>query len=488
MIESLTCRECLCQMLSIQGVTVPKSKEICSLPIVRYAPRSLHAQKYTAYALPMPVEIIANILGFASCSSHDPISQSIALSHVCRQWRQISLSMPSLWTFIKLSLPLSKSQLVRMCTWIIRSRNCPLDIHMDFRDPSWDWDEASHIFGCKVMEYIMCFLVPQAQRWRSTVLLTDTWAPIFMFLSCTVAIESAPLLQTIRLARCNEYFVAPGETFRPSHLALPVAWFRGGASLSHVRHVSLSGVHVDWTRSGLTGLRELELRYHARDVMPALSEFLRILRANAALERLVILGWGPQTCHASENERGSNDLETIELPNLEELEFGFADVTYAIDLLSLFALPKLRVLSVQDVAFAIQLCERQDSSALFNHLVEMSAPTEIPPRIPLSGLCELSLRGVYADAASIRGLFGSLCAMTSLCLDRVDPTPLMAICSALDACDRLEMLTLKDIDSAAAGLVLSSCSFPSRLRIFLDIDDDDDVEQDEGGVAVTSGM
>ena len=344
---------------------------------------------------------------------------------------------------------------------------------MDFRDPSWDWDEPSHVFDGKAMESIMRFLVPQASRWQSIELLTDTWAPIFTFLSYTTAIDSAPLLRTIRLARCNEYFVSQGETFRPVHLALPVAWFRGGAGLSYLRHVSLSGVHVDWTQSGLAGLRELELRYHARDVMPTLSEFRRILCANATLERLVILGWGARMDHTLEDER---ERDAIELAQLEELQFGFVDVAYATDLLSLFALPKLRVLSIEDVAFGIHLCERQDCSQLFDRLVEMTE--HVSPRIPLARLRELSLRSIHADDTSIRGLFGCLRAMASLCLDRVDETTVPAMCSALHACAQLQVLTLRDMDAAAAAFVLSTHSFPRHLRIFLDIADDD-VDGDE---------
>ncbi|KAG9308384.1 hypothetical protein JVU11DRAFT_11977 [Chiua virens] len=107
--------------------------------------------------------------------------------------------MPSLWTSIVLSLPLSKSQLTRTVTCLIRSCDRLLNIHMDFRDPSWDWDEAPHVFGSKDMEIIMRLLVPQALRWKFIELLTDTWAPIFTFLSSTVAIDSVPLLQTIVL-------------------------------------------------------------------------------------------------------------------------------------------------------------------------------------------------------------------------------------------------------------------------------------------------
>lgn len=376
-----------------------------------------------------------------------------------------------------------------MCFWIIRSRNFPLDIYMDFRDPSWDWDEASHVFDSKMMDGIMRFLVPHASRWRSVELLTDTWAPIFTFLSYTATIDSAPLLQSIRLARCNEYFVALGETFRPAHLALPIAWFRGGASLTELRHVSLSGVHVDWALSGLAGLRELELKYHARDVMPSLSEFGHVLRANPALERLVILGWGPRIDHAleygSENGWGGDDeLYTIELPHLEELEFGFVDAGYASDLLSLFVLPSLRELSIEDLAFGIQLCERHDSSRVFDRLVESEkgALERVASRIPLSRLRELTLRSIHADKGSIQSFLGRLGGLASLCLDRVEATPLLDICSTLDLCEKLRVLTLKDVDPAAAALVLSSGSFPTRLRVFLDIENDDtDLEGDEGG-------
>ncbi|KAF9218932.1 hypothetical protein BS17DRAFT_719047, partial [Gyrodon lividus] len=208
----------------------------------------------------VPVELMSKIFTFASYSPHDihdAIIQPIAISHVCSHWRQISLSTTSLWTMIFLALPLSSNQLTRTMTWLLRSRNRPLHIHMDFRDPSWNWDETSHSFGWKAMENIMRLLLPQAQRWQCIELLTDTWAPIFTFLSYTARVKSVPLLQNMRLARCNEYFVAKGEPFRPAGLALPIAWFSGGAGLCGLRQLSLSGVHIDWKNSGLRGLKEL---------------------------------------------------------------------------------------------------------------------------------------------------------------------------------------------------------------------------------------
>ena len=391
--------------------------------------------------------------------------------------------MPSLWTSIFHSFPLSKSQLTRTITWIARSRDRPLDIYMDFRDPDWDWDEASHIFGCKAMDSIMRILVPHAPRWRSIELLTDTWAPIFTFLSCTIAIDSAPHLQTVRLTRCNEYFVARGEAFRPESLASPVAWFQGGTSLSHLRHVSLSGVHVDWTQSGLAGLRELELRYHPRDVMPTLAEFRNILRENAMLERLVILGWGPRTKLTIEHDPGQDDPQMIDLPRLEALEIGFVDVEYSIHLLSLFALPNLQSLTIEDVAFGIQSCEPQDCSSLLDHLVELSALGKVP--LPL--LRVLSLHSIYANGSSIQGLFAQLGTVKSLNLDRVDAKTFAGVCSALHTCDSLEGLTLKNLDPMEAAFALASYTLPPHLRVFLDIDDVDVEQEDVQAAGMTLG-
>ncbi|KIJ14790.1 hypothetical protein PAXINDRAFT_169467 [Paxillus involutus ATCC 200175] len=424
---------------------------------------AFHTRRYSPVQS-IPIELLSEIFIFAS---HSPdgiqgaISQPITISHVCNHWRQVSLSTPSLWTTIFLALPLSKNQLTRTITWIFRSRNRPLHIHMDFRDPSWNWDEASHSFGWKAMENIMRLILPQAPHWHCIELLTDTWAPIFTFLSYTARVKSAPLLQNIRLARCNEYFAAKGEPFRPANLALPVAWFGGGAGLCDLRQLSLSGVHIDWINSGLRGLKELELKYHAQQVMPTLPEFMTIMDANPGLERLVILGWGPKLDPGSQTV-----LQTIQLPQLREFEFGFVDVDYAVDLLSMFYVPNLRVLSIEDVASDIRPSQSQDCSRLFDYISFVNETDS--PRIPLSSLLSLSLRGIRAGNASICQFLGHLCSIESLSVIGVDAVPLRALCSTLHACPTLSTLTLKDVDGAAVALAFPANSFPPGLRIVID--------------------
>ncbi|EGN92948.1 hypothetical protein SERLA73DRAFT_98520, partial [Serpula lacrymans var. lacrymans S7.3] len=207
----------------------------------------------------LPNEIWSEIFMAASHNSniHDSIASPIIISHVCQHWRRISLSTSALWATVLLTHPSENYQLSRTVTWLMRSRRLPLHIHLDFRDPTWNWEEGSHTFGWKNMENVIRLLLPQVSRWETLKLLSDTWAPIYTFLRYTSRVQCAPRLKTIELSRCNAYFAVKGETFRPVSMKEPVSWFSGGKALAGVRRVLLAGVHVDWSHSGLSGLEEL---------------------------------------------------------------------------------------------------------------------------------------------------------------------------------------------------------------------------------------
>ncbi|KAG1730419.1 uncharacterized protein EDB91DRAFT_786947 [Suillus paluster] len=247
----------------------------CSLVNVHKlnAARHLHGTTSTSTIAAIPDELLSAIFHVATHDFHDcydAIFQATTISHVCQHWRNVSLSTASLWTVIVLTFPTRRNQLFRTIDWLVRSRSRPLHLYMDFRDLAWNWDEASHCFGWKNMENVMRLILPHVHRWQKVELLTDTWAPIFTFLSYTSRIKSAPMLQDVILSRCNAFFAAKGELFRPSAMRQPVSWFGGGSAFHSLRRVSLAGVHVNWTNSGLSGLLELELKYHASEVMPTL--------------------------------------------------------------------------------------------------------------------------------------------------------------------------------------------------------------------------
>jgi len=126
--------------------------------------------------------------------------------------------------------------------------------------------------------------LPHAHRWRRFELLTDTWAPIFIFLWYTkhVEVESAPLLEAVSLSWCNLYFAARGQVFRPISLRQPIQ-FLGGVRLTSV---SLVGVHINWNQPSLRNLTNLELKFHASDVMPNIQQFTAIPEACPSLRSI----------------------------------------------------------------------------------------------------------------------------------------------------------------------------------------------------------
>jgi hypothetical protein len=125
----------------------------------------------------LPVELLAHIFLLASHAerptdtgsaegdnlpfSPENIPTSLAISAVNRQWRQIALSTPGLWSSIcvvwediddsmevdETSRPLSDFQypttvnIEHINNSLVRSGSSPIDIIIDGRDPEWDFEE-----------------------------------------------------------------------------------------------------------------------------------------------------------------------------------------------------------------------------------------------------------------------------------------------------------------------------------------------------------
>ncbi|KAH7920515.1 hypothetical protein BV22DRAFT_799213 [Leucogyrophana mollusca] len=444
----------------------------------------------------LPNELLSAIFTLATHDSHDiphAVSFPIVLSHVCKHWRQVSFSTSSLWTAILLTHPGKKSQLSRAVDWLARSRNRPLQIHLDFRDPSWNWDETSHSFGWKNMENVMRLLLPHVTRWESLQLSTDTWAPIFTFLWYSARVKSAPLLRDIQLSRCNAFFATKGEIFSPAAMREPIAWFTGGLAFTSLRRVSLAGVHVDWSNSGLTGLLDLELKYHAGDVAPTLHQFSKILAACPDMERLSILGWGPQLDSESPSSRANivKLQQSIQLLHLKEFNFGFLDVDYAIDLLSLFRFPNLEYFSLEDIS-SLDPSRPQDATPLLGYLISINnSPCPLPSHsstccisqcFPLSRIRSLELHSLIASDSTIHRFLLQFRTLRFLSIINLDHRSLRNLSAELfdnmtPLCPDLEGVTYKHLDVSLISELLALWKLagkrsPSR-RISLDLRDAD---------------
>ncbi|KDQ59587.1 hypothetical protein JAAARDRAFT_205618 [Jaapia argillacea MUCL 33604] len=387
----------------------------------------------------IPNELLSGIFEIVTHSFDDPgesLSTPTTLSLVCSRWRQIAISTPELWTTIFLTQALSPHDIARTSTWLERSKTRPLDLYLDFRDPCWSWDEEDHSFTWNDMAEILQLLLPHISRWRLVDLLTDTWAPVFAFLYDVHRAEHAPILTTISLSRCNAFFARVGEVFVPAALKVPIPLFRG--CLPSLQKLVLAGVHVDWANSGLRGLKELELKYHALDVMPSLQEFTRIITACPDLESLSILGWGPRFEDISNRVNGdvrhvsqTDNSPVNSLPRLTCFKIGFLDVDYVLKMLSLFHLPALRDLFVQDIAVGLDPTDVQDASSVLQFLsnassLSASAATD-RPYYPLSHIDSFDLHSVHASHSSLSKFFRSCPRIQNLTLACVDVVAIQAL-------------------------------------------------------------
>ncbi|KAJ7032537.1 hypothetical protein C8F04DRAFT_1107172 [Mycena alexandri] len=404
----------------------------------------------------LPNELLSTIFFFAiDQHCHDELNactiSPTTISHICHRWRQVALATGNLWTNIVLTYPTSNEQVIRTLTWLSRSKNYPLDILLDFRDPDWDWEgEETHGFRWADMEAVLRLLLPSAARWRTFELLTDTWAPIFVFLFRTQKLGPAfENLEKLHLARCNAYFARKGQFFEPTALGQHLPLFGGAVvAVPHLREVMLTGVHIDWSAAPLANLTKLELKYQAADVMPTVRQFTQILAQCPNIEVLAIVGRGPQFT-TNEEVRGSAAVHggsaeavvsralrgTVKLARVTQFTFGFVDVNYAIQLLSLFDLPALCDLNLEDVSASLRHQPPDDASPLLDWIID--TPRDSPPDID-DGVNAMSTFHWPFSPAQLHTL-----ALHSI------HAPLSAFVRLYNACTGLRELRLCDVEDFA---------------------------------------
>lgn len=366
----------------------------------------------------IPNEILSHIFSLLmSQPDQDPVF-SRTLSHVCSRWRHVSIAAGNLWARIHIFLPLSERQRIWTDVYLTRSTTYPLDILVDVRDPDWDWNETAHQASWQDMVPVVRLLILHSQRWQKFEMLADNWLPIFTFLFYTKTKLVAPMLRTLSLSRCNAYLAGLGETFQPENLRDPIPLLGGSESvMPSLSTVILVGVHVEWNKTVLRNLRHLEFKYQASEVMPTPNQFLSILEGCPDLFSLSIVGWGPRL------DLSMTYPGMFFLPGLKELTFGFVDVNYAIRLFSLFHIPNLQSLVLEDINTVVSPVNIQNSTLLLDWLAtsrDVSASTSSTPStnnsIPIyfQSLQRLELRCIRAKKQAFSNFLSQLVSLQHL--------------------------------------------------------------------------
>lgn len=228
---------------------------------------------------------------------------------------------------------------------------CRIESRFEYSDyvPPFD---ATH------MEAALSLVTPHMLRWRSLMVLSDTWAPLhvgLLHLSDCFHGSVAPRLESLTLMRCNEY-VSHAPLFQPEALQEPVFLHRSvlfpAFTFPKLTELTLTGVHADWNalhhilQRSNPPLLSLELSSHSSDVRPTLDQFRDILSVLPLLEELVIQGSGPLVEESADVNPMSHP--PVALHHLEDLSIGYRSSFEAGSILRVIDAPRLQSLALED--------------------------------------------------------------------------------------------------------------------------------------------
>jgi len=348
----------------------------------------------------LPDHLLADIFSALTFSSDESrLYAPDTLSHVSSHWRNVALNVSTLWTFIVVTFPFTPGQINRAKAGLRHSKNRPIDVHIDVRDPDWSWelDEDQHQVRPVSMVELMLWLGPSHPRWRSLTVLTDTWAPMHTFLAYSTMFSSLPELERLSLNMCNAFIGfpdAPDPT--PSD---PVELFGGNAHLPRLRHVALAGVHIDYSCPRLKNLLSLDIRHQQSRVSPTIRQLRQLLHASPELESLSLVALNPPL---KEPER--DDGPAVLLGHLKNLTLGWWFVENAVKVLETLQLPVVENLVLEDIAPSLLQHDHtvHDSTPILDTLVRVgnnpcdpASPSSFP-----SHLRRLTVNGVLLDPAA----------------------------------------------------------------------------------------
>lgn len=267
----------------------------------------------------------------SECSSSNPPLRktpfAVFVSHVCRHWRHVALSTPSLWTtiaFPQLARPPYKLQSMLL----ERSQGLPVDIYVQGQ-----FDDSSN--------RLSSMLIPEIHRWRTMHISVWSYDCVHDFL-CAISdlsIPAAPRLTTVEL-----YYFRDIDDVEYLSMSKHFTLFRGLApSLSRI---VVWGVYVDWSQpwiASASNLTDIEFGCHPEEVRPSWTQISTILRSAPGLRRLCLRVSAPTGDPAL---TAANSTDPIQLPRLTDLILAIPSPPQVLTLLQKLYLPALRNLDL----------------------------------------------------------------------------------------------------------------------------------------------
>ncbi|KAF8132839.1 hypothetical protein EV363DRAFT_1430813 [Boletus edulis] len=377
--------------------------------------------------------------GTESCHDFPPFT--LAVSHVCRHWRNVALSTPSLWTDIVVT-PEERPPYELVSTLLERSKSLPIDITVNYGDLDEYKDDFEPPSDAD-LEILFAMLIPHIHRWRTIEVLVSEYHYMYAFLSAISdpSVPAAPQLTTLELYDYED--TDNPATFQHPRMAKHLTLFAGSAPL--LTKIVLWGVHVDWDQpwvASASNLTDLELAHHTEDVRPSWAQFSTILRSASVLQRLSLRQSGPsgepQAWSIEPTPGGPVNVNApIQLVRVTDFILAFHTQARSIGLLRKFYVPALKHLTLDP-----DLIDN-DFDDLLRELARPVSPGQEQARSLASRLESLKLSGLPCHMECVETLYGELQNL------------------------RLLNLSLYFLDPYFLDIISTPCTLPGRGDIWL---------------------
>lgn len=257
---------------------------------------------------------------------------------------------------------------------------------------------------------ILDIITPYAACWRVFEVEVNEYSYMNIVTNALAALPAAPILEVLQLHHYGDAEEADDEydVFVPVKFKDPFPVLFSGEAPKMVQ-VVLWGVHLDWSverNRFLTGLKDLDLAYHAQDVRPTWQEFQAILVGSPELDTLTLCVSGP---------RGkSDDWDAdgpITIPSLSGLVLTYHPPDYICALLGFVRTPNITSLALD--------LEVADFSS-FANLLASPEPGGDSKKSLLSGLEHLKLSGFPCSKATADVMYEQLGNLRSINLKLFD--------------------------------------------------------------------
>ncbi|KAI0659933.1 hypothetical protein C8Q70DRAFT_1044904 [Cubamyces menziesii] len=277
----------------------------------------------------LPQEVLVQIFKAGGRMPHDgPVTEHavprpfpLVVASVSRQWREIAVNTPELWTNVTIKHPRPYGW-VPLC--LQRSCGQPIDITIDCRSTS--------LLTAPVVDNMMTLLMPHVHRWRRFALMTSDPAIVYT-IGRRLADASAPQLRHLQLS-------LSGSSGNQEVLLHDI--LQGGAeALSSIRFDSLA---TPWGSAPLINLTTIDLRWLWLRTRLQYDQFRDMLAASPRIRALILRGTYIYL-------HSGRTYPPLSIPTLRYLELSGDNVCRMSSLLATPALEELTLANLDETEF-----------------------------------------------------------------------------------------------------------------------------------------